>query len=423
MLIHVLLLFLLVNSFYVGYPLNSSILAAFIAIILGLIFRPHYIATTRHILLSKTTVLLFAMIFFTGAASVLVALMHSTYDFSYTKNLFSQSIQLTLVVLVIAFIFTDRAARQDPLSYISKLIVWIFVVQSILETIAFLSPTTASIIHLTYTPKALEKLYEGYSGIRGLALTGSPGWGLAIGYGLSFIIYTKEYISERRFSIHSALVFLILAIGALFAGRSAFVGIIVSALFFLLANGSTIGKFKKFIALIVTFSGLLLSVYFSLQEVVILFTERVFPFVFEFYYTYVNTGAIETGSTNRLLEMWQVPIPEKTWLIGDGWFTDPDTGNYYKRTDVGYIRNLLFGGLLWAALVFTYNFILASGFRLANRSIIWNDKLLILCFLIYSILLEFKAMALGFNKYLFTIFAIYYLVFTLDSIKTKSNEI
>ena len=58
----------------------------------------------------------------------------------------------------------------------------------------------------------------------------------------------------------------------------------------------------------------------------------------------VTTGSFNVGSTNHLWSMYFIP-DLATLLLGDGFYTNLQTGTYYMRIDVGYLRPILFGGL------------------------------------------------------------------------------
>lgn len=105
--------------------------------------------------------------------------------------------------------------------------------------------------------------------------------------------------------------------------------------------------------------------------------------------------------------MWSVEISDMTCLIGSGWFTDPHTGSYYMLTDVGYLRNVLFGGLIWVFMLFIYQAKLLSLGFINKEFVRKNTKKLLLFIFIYLAVLEAKAMTVGFNKYMFSIVVFY----------------
>lgn len=89
-------------------------------------------------------------------------------------------------------------------------------------------------------------------------------------------------------------------------------------------------------------------------------------FGFEGFFNWVEKGNFNYTSNNRLKEMYVWPDNTKTWIIGDGYFNNPDdidpyyTGEiykgYYKSTDVGYMRFIFYFGVL-GLLMFSFYFI------------------------------------------------------------------
>jgi hypothetical protein len=80
-----------------------------------------------------------------------------------------------------------------------------------------------------------------------------------------------------------------------------------------------------------------------------------FRFAFEAFFNYIERGEFETSSTDRLQTMYVFPESLKTWLIGDGYFSNPYgdpnfigkyIGGYYMGTDVGYLRFIFYFGLM-----------------------------------------------------------------------------
>lgn len=404
----VFLLFLLVHSFYIYPPVNSSMLSVVFVFFISVIYKQSFVGTVYKLSTHKRVVSLYFFILALLAVSFLISFMHGTYDLSYSKNFVSQAIQLVLTIFVFSFIFHKYKERYfTPTEFAERLIVWVFVIQSVVQILAFISPQIASIVHLSYTDRAFERLYEGYGGIRGLALTGSPGWGLSVGYGLAYLFYVKAYMVNRKITVFTISLGLLLVLGTFFAGRSGFVGAILGIIFYLIASGNPLIKIRNSIYGLLLLLGLVSVVYFSLPGFVTLLQVRVFPFVFEFLYKYESTGQLQTTSTNTLARMWSVEIPNTTYLAGTGWFTDPVTGSYYMRTDVGYIRNILFGGALWVFLLFLYQAKLIGLTYLNKRSFSKNTKKLIFFIFFCLVVFEAKAMTIGFNKYMFSIVVFY----------------
>lgn len=84
--------------------------------------------------------------------------------------------------------------------------------------------------------------------------------------------------------------------------------------------------------------------------------QNLSDFAFEMFINYNETGTFSTSSTNHLQTMYDaIPNSDWTWIIGDAqWGT---TSEYYKGTDVGYLRSIWYFGLLglFALIYYYYN--------------------------------------------------------------------
>ena len=79
-------------------------------------------------------------------------------------------------------------------------------------------------------------------------------------------------------------------------------------------------------------------------------------FGFEGFFSLVEEGEWTVSSNERLQTMYVFPESLKTWIIGDGYFSNPRDvdpyftgryiGGYYMGTDVGYLRFIFYAGLL-----------------------------------------------------------------------------
>ena len=74
-------------------------------------------------------------------------------------------------------------------------------------------------------------------------------------------------------------------------------------------------------------------------------------FGFEGFFSLVNNGEFETGSTNLLQETITWPTDDKTWLIGSGVYS-----GYAANSDAGYSRFIFYSGLIGFS-VFALSFV------------------------------------------------------------------
>lgn len=87
-------------------------------------------------------------------------------------------------------------------------------------------------------------------------------------------------------------------------------------------------------------------------------------FGFEGFFSLVEEGRWDVHSNEILKNMYVFPDNTKTWLIGDGYFENPNSaepyyvgpnwGGYYMGTDVGYLRFIYYFGILGLAAFAIY---------------------------------------------------------------------
>ena len=101
--------------------------------------------------------------------------------------------------------------------------------------------------------------------------------------------------------------------------------------------------------------------------------EELFDFAFELVNNYQDTGELQSGTTDKLLSMWEtLPDTLKTWLIGDARWTAADGRHYYMEVDVGYLRNLWYFGIIGTVIYLIYN--LKTLKLILNRKCVFDAK-------------------------------------------------
>lgn len=84
--------------------------------------------------------------------------------------------------------------------------------------------------------------------------------------------------------------------------------------------------------------------------------EKKMRFAFEGFFSLFEQGKWEVSSNEKLKTMYVFPETLKTWIIGDGYFSNPrdvdpffigkEVGGYYMGTDVGYLRFIFYFGII-----------------------------------------------------------------------------
>ena len=124
--------------------------------------------------------------------------------------------------------------------------------------------------------------------------------------------------------------------------------------------------------------------------------QQLSRFAFEGFFSLVETGEWEIDSNEKLKSMIVFPDNLKTWIIGDGYFSNPYfsdpyyvgpyIGGYYMGTDIGYLRFIFYFGLIG---LFAFSFFLISVAR-ECISLLPDYKLLILFILLLGFIIWLK---------------------------------
>ena len=118
-------------------------------------------------------------------------------------------------------------------------------------------------------------------------------------------------------------------------------------------------------------------------------------FGFEGFFSLVETGRWQVGSNETLRSMYVFPDNAKTWIIGDGYFNNPDTDpnflgeiteGYYMNTDVGYLRLIFYFGIIGLA-IFSWMILYAG--KMCRKSFP-DERLLMSIFVLLNFIIWFK---------------------------------
>lgn len=229
--------------------------------------------------------------------------------------------------------------------------------------------------------------------------------------------------SPKRVSVGMTLFytvsFVIITIIGNMIARTTIIGTIIGIIWILLSsfvlpksipNDNKMGK----LAVILSTLGALIAISVVLYNAFPAVND-LFRFGFEGFFSWVETGELKTDSTSKLQSMVVWPDDLRTWIIGDGYFSnsrndpnylgDATDQGYYMGTDIGYLRFLFyFGitGLIWIIAVVAYSaYVCAEQFKnyawifimaLAVGLIIWakvsTDIFLFFCLFLCAAFLQ-----------------------------------
>lgn len=393
-------LFLVFNLIFAPvYPLIEN------GIILSLILSAIYLARSRKSLLCTNeffrnnyikATLIFPIVVI--IAILLIAITHKeTLETAYMANYIGLIATAISAFLVCTIVYSQNG---KSILYVIDLILLCFSVQTIIMLLAQASPVVLEFVQF-FQSKAMVGL-DREPIFRRLLLSSAGFFGIGLIYGFTYILLAHKLLLTRNVTLLDFIYFLLLFIGNMYTARTGFVGLIF-AIFYIVMSGTKIG-FKIFAKFSIFLSVILVIGFLLLTKNSNVFDEQVLNFAFEMFVS----DELETNSTNGLKTMWDRDMSKSTFFVGDGIMYNKD-GSYYKHTDVGYLRNIFFGGILFLALLSIMQlYIIAQPFY-KHQEI----RTLVLVMIGYVFALHIKGEAIMFSRvlmsemYLF-LFALYY---------------
>lgn len=387
---YIILVFMYIFMFRVVGPIDSSmVLGCFLLV--NIINNRKAQKRLKNIICTDAFIGLLGAFAFLCLWIVAVTIINQTYDFSFVKTWLHVLIQVIIGLFVYCYLYSKGQTKS-----ICNYIIIAFILQSAIEWLALLSPVFKAFIYSTKT-ESVRRIANQYSGIRGLSLAGSSFFGLAISFGLVYILYLSSYNTLfKKHSFIKFLCFVFLVSGTFFAGRTGLVGLAIALILGLIRVVS--GRIKLnmkyvfgIIIILLIGIGSFAIIAHSFRDVNIVFKRigYLYDYVFEALISLFNGKGLSTSSTSELFSEMYFSMPFKTLVIGDGYYTDPFTGSYYMNTDSGYMRVILYLGLpgLVMMLVFQYYIFKMGHLEKHIRRLLW----------IFIIILQVKGETIGFS--------------------------
>lgn len=388
------MLFLVIFNFQLPFIKNSSILALLLSSLLIFLHRKSIITITKQFKSKYLFKLLFFLLLIIVITLNISITLYGSYDISLARHYITLMIQLIITSIVFAIIANRLQSKQEIL----KMIIVVFILQSVIQILAYLNLNILEVIR-NFQDESDIKTSLDYGLIRGLALSGDLYFGLALSYGLVFIIFLKYSLDNQLSKIWQVLCIVLLFIGLIFAGRIGFLGIILGILYVVLYKSKSFTpKLDLLLSVVVTF-GFFISVYIAFVPIETreLIQDTVFRYAFQFIYNYIDYGTLSTSSTDELGHMLNMQISEKQIFFGDGYYSSNQ--GYYMGVDVGYYRHIFYGGFMFLLLFFIFQLMIQNLFQKDH----YNERLFKIIIFLYFVLLHIKGMSLGTSKIALTI--------------------
>lgn len=383
------LYFLYIFDFVIikGIGATTSSIVVCLYLILSAMMAPDYKQLISKFLLSEQNQFIVKNGVMLIVVSIFYTCLHSQYDFSYTKVLVHQFINLEIGVLLIAYSKYKKTQVVDS-------VVKSFVIQAAIQLLCFLSPTFLRVTDIFRDDATIMKREESYAGFRGLAISSSAFFGLAIAYVVVlvlFAIYWDRISMKQTFKVLSVP---LLVFGSLSAGRTAVLGVTFLIVWLLIKAYrkllSGVSK-RSFIIGCLFFSLILLSpLYANKLQLSSSGENRFIEYLTQFVSDDGTIDVNNVSSLNHLKDSMYFSLKTSQILLGDGRYTEV-SGRYYMNTDAGYMRNLLYWGIIGTILLYRYYWKLLTLSRKKGDPYV----LFVLLFLL-SAILEIKGQVMGF---------------------------
>lgn len=340
--------------------------------------------------------------FFVLLFSIVAIAVNRTTDIEYIRFCLSQLI----IWFAAYFILSFGAAKRADIYTIIRIVVYAILIQSFLST--------AISTNLDIKDRLLglivvedEEVLEDFIGSRFV------GWGTSffsagVTSGLGLICISFLLVHNKAWSplITAVIYGIILGVGIMLA-RTTIVGCGVSLVYFFL-------EYRR----VVSWKSILRFFFWLLGAIVALVSiaytvldERILNWAFELFLNYVDSGSVETTSTDALADMYIFPSRLSTYIFGDGLFSGL-YGGYYMGTDVGFLRLLFYFGIFGLFAIFYWHFHIVTLIKNESREL----YIFAIVILLYCIFLNLK----GITDMLFILILIY--LHSLNNAKISNTD-
>lgn len=383
-MLYVLLIFMYIFSFKIYSIFDSTLLVGTILAVYFIFNKEYRNRVVDYLKRSfNKKILLYALLIIVLA--VFITTIMGAYDFTYLKTFVH-----LLGVIAIGYGLYCFIDLKKQVGNIVNYIIIAFLIQTFLQWIFYLIPSFSQLFNFLRSSQMIE-VAKRYNGYRGIAITTSGFFSLASAYGVVFLIYLTKYntiFKDKK--IAKFVLFVFLVTGTFFAGRTGFVAILLIPFYYLkeIRHFDYLTFLKKNclkISLCIIALAALIGISMTNKKM-----STLYSFSFELIENVIKGKGFSTGSTDVLIDMYNVDVSAKTVIIGDGKYTEYEDGtaHYYKGVDMGYHRKLFYFGIAGLVLSILFQFSLFNG----------NYKCKELIFIIiYMFILEFKGEILGMN--------------------------
>lgn len=280
---------------------------------------------------------------------------NGTPDFAYANYIISMWVWLSAAYTVI--ICMRKVHGMVSIFLLVSYLSVVCVLQCILALLIDSVPSIRSIAIIVMGPQDWIESVNRLYGIGAALDTAGARFSLV----LVLIAYSSVIIEKtdlRKWLPLYFIAFFIIGIVGNMIARTTTVGVILALVYWLYISKiykfsiSGIHKRLWIWGIILFIIVIVITSYFYCTDISF---EKKIRFAFEGFFSLVEDGEWNVSSNDRLQDMYILPESWKTWIIGDGYFSNPknidpyfigkEIKGYYMGTDVGYLRFIFYFGI------------------------------------------------------------------------------
>ena len=323
--------------------------------VVGILISAYRLCVKRDTVIPKNVFIVSLLAGIVSLIGLVSITYNNTVDYAYASYLISMWVWLSAALVICTLIESVHGKLSVPL--ICHYLIAVSVTQCILALLIDFNPAVKNVVdtYISQDQEFLNRVERIYGIGAWLDVAGSRFSACLIM--IAYLVYqAKEKLTTKQIWAYFIAYAVLVVVGNMMA-RTTSVGIAVSIFFYLVIikpwntslSQSSLKLLKNFLLLLMVVIPIVYVLYTTNDQF-----YKLFRFAFEAFFNYVEKGEFETSSTNRLQTMYVFPETLKTWIIGDGYFSKPDTdpyyfgkleGGYYMGTDVGYLRFIFFFGV------------------------------------------------------------------------------
>lgn len=274
---------------------------------------------------------------------------NNTTDYAYATYIVSMWVWLSGAYAVLSLIRAVHGSVSIQLVF--HYMAWVCAAQSVLGIVIDNVPSIQSIVD-EYILQDIQFLHK-TNRLYGIGASFDTA-GIRFSCALLGLSYLLTHNVSRYWNIVYWMLFAVIAVLGNIMSRTTTVGLLLAVVYIIIKNFSfniqlTASKLRMVTTVIIVAFGLSIFLYYGYNHLPMV--KYYMEYGFEAFFNYANSGEFTTSSTDKLQLMVVWPDNIKTWLIGDGWFDNPnDPGSFYKYTDVGYLRLIFYCGSIGLAI-------------------------------------------------------------------------